>query len=250
MNIKKWNIYLALTVLMLLIVAVLILIKILSSNVKGFEWESIADWISALSAAGTLGVAYAAYRKAPEWMAQKHYDIAHRIIEDSIYNDLSKVRISCLHLKFKIVKLCKSLNSALKNRLGEPQSLSESINDIEKDLDELFTLSYSIVNRLNSVSRYNYTLTEYAKNITSQLQIILNEFNEIHEEILVFSSDIGMLYIADGTVIEDTMNEGRDIQKKVINLNIRVSQFIRSIHSENRPISDFIHYKKTKNHHR
>ena len=37
MNIKKWNTYLVSTVLILLILAVLILIKILSSNVKGFE---------------------------------------------------------------------------------------------------------------------------------------------------------------------------------------------------------------------
>lgn len=59
---------------------------------------------------------------------------------------------------------------ALKNRLGEPNSLSDSINDIEKDLDALFILSYSIINRLNSVSRYNYTLTDYAKNISAELQ--------------------------------------------------------------------------------
>ncbi|MEF9890914.1 hypothetical protein [Citrobacter sp.] len=177
-------------------------------------------------------------------MAQKHYDIAHSIIEDTIYNDLAKVRTSSLYLKFKIVKLCKNLVLALKNRLGEPNSLSDSINDIEKDLDALFILSYSIINRLNSVSRYNYTLTDYAKNISAELQKILNEFNEIHEEILVFSSDIGMLYHADDTVIEVAMTEGRDIQKKVIDLNIKTSQFIRDIHSSNRPITDFIRYKK------
>jgi arginine decarboxylase-like protein len=97
---------------------------------------------------------------------------------------------------------------------------------------------------LNTVSRYNYTLTDYAKNISAELQKILNEFNEIHEEILVFSSDIGMLYHADDTVIEVAMTEGRDIQKKVIDLNIKTSQFIRDIHSRNRPITDFIRYKK------
>ncbi|WP_208744530.1 hypothetical protein [Citrobacter portucalensis] len=244
-NLKKINSILISIVLLLLSIAILIGIKLLFSNAKGFEWGSVTDWISSLSTAGTLCIAFLAYRKAPEWMAQKHYDIAHNIIEDAIYNDLAKVRTSCLHLKFKTVKLCKNLVLALKNRLGEPKSLSESINDIEKDLDALFVLSYSIINRLNSVSRYNYTLTDYAKNISTELQKILNEFNDIHEEILVFSSDIGMLYHADDTVIEVAMTEGRDIQKKVINLNIKTSQFIRDIHSKNRPITDFIRYKKS-----
>lgn len=244
MNIKKWNTYLLSVVLLLIIVAVLVTVKILFTDISGFEWGSVTDWISSLSTAGTLCVAILAYRKAPEWMAQKHYDIAHNIIEDAIYNDLAKVRTSSLHLKFKTVKLCKNLVLALKNRLGEPKSLSESINDIEQDLDILFVLSHSIINRLNSVSRYNYTLTDYAKNISAELREILNELNEIHDEILVFSSDIGMLYIADDAVIEDAMTEGRDIQKKMINLNIKTSQFIRDIHSENRPITDFIRYKK------
>ncbi|KHT18290.1 hypothetical protein [Pectobacterium brasiliense] len=45
-----------------------------SFKLNQFEWGNVSDWVSALSALGTLGVAYAAYRKAPDWLNQSMLD--------------------------------------------------------------------------------------------------------------------------------------------------------------------------------
>ncbi|MFJ5420277.1 hypothetical protein ACIPSQ_06445 [Pectobacterium parvum] len=45
-----------------------------SFKLNQFEWGNVSDWVSALSALSTLGVAYAAYRKAPDWLNQSKLD--------------------------------------------------------------------------------------------------------------------------------------------------------------------------------
>lgn len=246
LNIRKYNLILINTVLLLFLVGLLVGLKILftGNNIFG---GSITDWISALSTAGTLGVAYAAYRKAPEWMTQKHYEIAYKIVDDAIYNDLSRVRTSSLHLKFLIVKLGMNLNLALsqKDNSIESEELNTFINAIETDLDKLFILTYSITNRLKSVSRYNYHLTDYSKKIISELQEVIDEFNDIHESILTFSTEFEILFgTNDDSTINETIHKGREIQKQTIVLNNRILQFIKGIYSDNKPITNFIYYKK------
>ncbi|MGS1414164.1 hypothetical protein [Serratia marcescens] len=63
------------------------------------EIGSISDWVSSLSTFGTLVIAGMAYRKAPEWMAQKHYDVVSKVIEEAVYEDLRK--LSSLSYQYK-----------------------------------------------------------------------------------------------------------------------------------------------------
>ncbi|HAV1640170.1 TPA: hypothetical protein JG881_004329, partial [Enterobacter hormaechei subsp. xiangfangensis] len=79
---------------LLLILSLLILTYALFSGLGKMEIGSISDWFSAIGTLGTLAVAVAAFRKAPDWMAQKHYDIVYGLIEKAVYKDLSQVKSS------------------------------------------------------------------------------------------------------------------------------------------------------------
>ncbi|MCC4104695.1 hypothetical protein [Serratia ureilytica] len=64
-----------------LLLAVLILLLII---LCGSDTKMITDWISSLSTAGTLLVAYMAYRKAPEWFESKHNEARYEYIREII----------------------------------------------------------------------------------------------------------------------------------------------------------------------
>ncbi|MFJ7500741.1 hypothetical protein ACIQ2O_13355 [Serratia grimesii] len=70
-------------VISLLLVVLILLITILC----GFDTKIITDWISSLSTAGTLLVAYMAYKKAPQWIKEKNkhsgYNYASKLIDDT-----------------------------------------------------------------------------------------------------------------------------------------------------------------------
>ncbi|MCF2265058.1 hypothetical protein LGR80_21740 [Enterobacter hormaechei subsp. xiangfangensis] len=88
MELKKTNLVLLAINIVLFIVAILVLIKVLFSDFNGFEWGSVTDWVNSLSTLGTLGVAYAAYRKAPEWISQRKHDSAFDIAKKIILEDV------------------------------------------------------------------------------------------------------------------------------------------------------------------
>lgn len=92
MEMKKLNTALIITVIMLLIVAILVLIKVLFTDMKGFEWGSVSDWFSTAGTLGTLLIAWMAYRKAPEWISQKKHDSAFDIAKKIIIEDLPELQ--------------------------------------------------------------------------------------------------------------------------------------------------------------
>lgn len=71
MELKKTNFTLLGIIIVLFIVAILVLIKVVFLNVKGFEWGSVTDWISATCNMAMAGAAvYAAYN-AKDWISPK-----------------------------------------------------------------------------------------------------------------------------------------------------------------------------------
>lgn len=244
LNIRKYNLILINTVLLLFLVGLLVGLKILftGNNIFG---GSITDWISALSTAGTLGVAYAAYRKAPEWMAQKHYDIAFSIIENAVFKDLAKVRSSSLHLKSKILRLAKITSEAVKSDKETPQLIiDEMVGSIETNLEEFHQSSYLIINQLKSLTRTNYDVTEYTQNIIRTLQQTAEEYNIIYNQLYMAVGEADALYCADNIVIDTFKKDLHDLQLDAINTNKTLTNTINTIYLENRPIKDFITHKK------
>ncbi|MDR1843899.1 MAG: hypothetical protein LBR63_09005, partial [Citrobacter amalonaticus] len=75
MECKNTNRAILALVFLLSFLLICIILKAIFFGSANFQWGSFTDWISSLSTLGTFTVAYAAYKKAPEWMTQKHYDI-------------------------------------------------------------------------------------------------------------------------------------------------------------------------------
>lgn len=98
MNLKKTNTTLLTLVGLLLILAILVLIKILFSDAKGFEWGSVSDWFSV--ACNTIMAAAATYAafNAKQWVSQRFHtkglehaeNIIYRI--DTCFTELIKVQ--------------------------------------------------------------------------------------------------------------------------------------------------------------
>lgn len=90
-------------VIVLLILVVLLLIGVVFYNTdKKMELGSLSDWISSLSTAGTLLIAYMAYRKAPDWINTKRNETGFNHVI-SIMADSDKIATGLIRLYFDII---------------------------------------------------------------------------------------------------------------------------------------------------
>lgn len=106
MNIKNINIFLISTVFILLLIVILVGIKVLFSNMQGFEWGSVTDWFSAISTLagslasfGTLYIAYKAFKKAPEWINKKIDEDALSLCTDTHFILIETISESAKRIK-------------------------------------------------------------------------------------------------------------------------------------------------------
>lgn len=82
MELKKTNLVLLGITIVLFIVAILVLIKVLFLNAKGFEWGSVTDWVSALCNIAMAGAAVYAALQAKKWFKNKKYELGHSSARD------------------------------------------------------------------------------------------------------------------------------------------------------------------------
>lgn len=251
MDCRKANIALITIVSALLIISCLVLVKFLFSDSKGFSWGSVSDWftaicslLSAVGTLGTLGVAYAAYRKAPEWMSQKHYNVVSKIIEEAIYEDLRKLSSLSSQYKSHIVHTSNILKTCLKNKTDLPKDIEETLDKIENLLVEFFNLSYSMQNRLKAIPRYNYIITPYTVNIIENIKKAADSYNQVQTRFELAATEVPMLMNSDEEAISKTTKEIIDIQLEVIELNISIKDFVKSIYDDNKSITEFINVLK------
>ncbi|EPR1414792.1 hypothetical protein ACU0OL_002211 [Citrobacter koseri] len=151
MNIKKWNTYLVSTVLILLIVAVLILIKILFSNVKGFEWGSVSDWLSAISSIITLLFAFFVYSR---WYKERYRDDAYQIQKQIITSQYLNLFNTIDELDFKLINYSFRVN-------GHTHCLKDSAIEgfqeyLINTITELQITSQQITNNIQVMKLFNY----------------------------------------------------------------------------------------------
>nr|WP_129951597.1 hypothetical protein [Rahnella sp. RFA10(1/100)] len=208
------------------------------------ELGSLSDWISSLSTFGTLVVALMAYRKAPEWMAQKHYNTVSKVIEEAVYEDLRKLSSLSLQYKSHIVHTCFTLKKSLNAKDDLPSNIKDTLDIVENLLIEFFNLSYSIQNRLKSISRYNYVITPYALNVAEEIKNTADNYNDLQTKFELSASEVTMLLCADEQAINLANKEISEIQIKSIELNMKLSNYIKSVYAENKSIDEFIMSKK------
>ncbi|WP_449547372.1 hypothetical protein [Lelliottia amnigena] len=158
MKLCKVNNLLIFTVLILLWLTIMILIKVLLSGNKGFEWGNVSDWVSSLSSIGTLYIAYQAYRKAPIWLNQrKHesaFDIAKTLIIDNIpdlEHNLATAAANTRELEWKF--------DILSSEPAYFLSLDECINNLSA-FDNSKINPNIIKKQLQRLNRLGWVLTE------------------------------------------------------------------------------------------
>lgn len=238
----KWTnrVITGLVILLLTLLVLLLLSTLYYSTDKKMELGSLTDWISSLSTAATLVVACMAYKKAPEWMAQKHYDIVSKVIEEAIYVDLRKLSSLSYQYKNQIVHTGLILKNALSKKEGLPPNIEENLEKLEKLLMEFFNLSYSIQNRLKAIPRYNYVITPYALNVMDEIKKTADIYNNLQTQIEFAAHEVNSLVYADEQAINLTKAEITDLQRESIELNKKLSDYIKSVYAENKTIAEFI----------
>lgn len=80
--------------------------------------------------------------------------------------------------------------------------------------------------------------------IISEFTSLAEEFNEIFEDLLESESKVGMLRDDEEMAIKITTQELRSIQSKVSGLNKKINDIVIKTHTDNKPITHFIQYKK------
>lgn len=208
------------------------------------DFGNSSDIVSAFGTLGTLAVAFIALRKAPEWMAQKNYDIVSKVIEEAVYEDLRKLTSLSNQYKILIVQTGMILKRYLNAKDELPSSMKETLDKVENSLVDFFNLSYSIQNRLKSVSRYNYVITPYTLNVAEEIKKTADNYNALQTKFELAASKVPMLLYADEQEINLANKEISDIQLKSIQLNMKLSNYIKSVYAENKSIDEFIMSKK------
>ncbi|WP_407206289.1 hypothetical protein [Citrobacter portucalensis] len=102
---KKLINILIITTILLIIVEVLLLIKILLSDIKGFEWISTFAAIGGTTASfGTLYIAWLAYINAPKWFHTKQNEAGFNLVTDIMGEyDLQVLNIQRIYFDVKSI---------------------------------------------------------------------------------------------------------------------------------------------------
>ncbi|MDY0417020.1 hypothetical protein PYW49_04945 [Enterobacter sp. 170198] len=244
---RKTNIILISIVGVLLIIAILVLIKVLFADVKGFEWGSFTDWLSAVGTFGTFIIAIIALMKVPDWMAQKHYDIAYTIIENAVYKDLSDIRTISFRAKNTVLALTKKIVEAVRidgNDVKIKSHIDELNQELENKNDEYHRLSYGIINQFKSISRTNYDISEHTSEIENFVQKTTKEYDDIFTRIYIALGEYESLYFADKIAKDTFEKEINDIRHAAVKNNKQLLDKINKVYSQNLPIKNFINRKK------
>lgn len=165
MDFRKTNTALLSIVAILLIIACLVLIKILFSATKGFEWGSVSDWLSALANLTMAGAAvYAAYITT-NWLKPNLQQQGLPKVVQFLQKDLSLLateKLPTIHVELLIreiewiptniiflpnekkLRLENSLNEIKTNHIPKMPYISKIFNmkDFDSLLDELQWYGY------------------------------------------------------------------------------------------------------------
>nr|DAO56340.1 MAG TPA: hypothetical protein [Caudoviricetes sp.] len=215
-------------------------INIWFSDSKGFEWGSVSDWFNTGGTVGTFIIALIALKKAPDWMAQKHYDIAYGIIEKSIFQDLPSIRSSSLHLHARIATIFRNVKMAIVNKTPIKDFTIEAINETDTMTINFHKECYAIINHLKSVNRTNYNLTEAARSVIDSLQESSGEYTSLYNELYKLVDYVKNEYTGDNEERAKLIKQTDLLIQSTIKNNDKLSAFINKTYHNNKPIADFI----------
>lgn len=188
MDFRRTNTTLLSIVAVLLVITCLVLIKILFTASKGFEWGSVSDWLSALANLTMAGAAvYAAYI-AKNWLKPNlQQQGLHKVI-GFLQNDLSSLvneRLDYIHV-ITVIDRIEWIKTNIKFYPGEKQKrLNETLNEIKNEI----LPTNSKIRKITSIKHFN--------SLASDLEWYGYEFNKdkkiIVEQILKKIKDIELI---------------------------------------------------------
>ncbi|EFL9656600.1 hypothetical protein IGU62_002098 [Escherichia coli] len=154
LNLTKCNLFLIGTVITLLLIAILVGIKILFSD-SNLDLGSLADWISSVSAIGTLGVAWLAYSKADDYIdkkaSERGIDILVNMVTESFvayFNSLNETNFHASKLENKMILIGLvdekiDCNIELQSLREKIITLFENSHQIDKDFIKMKIMKIS-----------------------------------------------------------------------------------------------------------
>ncbi|POE40255.1 hypothetical protein [Pectobacterium odoriferum] len=117
--------------------------------------KNITDLISSLSTFGTLCVAYAAYRKAPDWIQQRKnesaYNIAFKLIDNEIPRLSHSIKTYSHSLK-RLRTVLNRVNDDIHDKLAI-KTTHDLINLTQSNQKLLLTLSFDIKDSIEKLKR-------------------------------------------------------------------------------------------------
>lgn len=159
MNIKTTNSTLVGLVAVLLFVAILVLVKILFADSKGFEWGNVSDWVSSLASVGTLIIAYLAYKAANGWFTQKQNEAGfEHIVSIMAEYDQQVLKIQELHSDIINIPPSEAKSETIKSRICK----------------EIYK-TFELLQKLSSCARWNITYPQELKESFDRLTEYYNE---------------------------------------------------------------------------
>lgn len=165
MLLKKINLVINTLIVLVLLLTLLVLIKALFSDNKGFEWGSVTDWISAICNIAMAGAAIFAAYNAPKWLRQKQ--------NESGYN----YAISIMAEYDEIVANLKDLHSDILITKQSNPNFESLANEVSKQVYKVIALQ----SKLFSCNRWGVTYKEPLQvSINTILQYYDKSFGLIH----------------------------------------------------------------------
>jgi hypothetical protein len=78
------------------------------------------------------------------------------------------------------------------DRKPESELILDMTNRMESVLEEFFNNSYLVINQLNSITRNDYKLSEYAQDILDKLKTTSEQYHRIYMDYLVTRAEIDL----------------------------------------------------------
>lgn len=161
MNLKKTNTALLTIVCVLLIIVVLVLIKILFSDVKGFEWGSVSDCFSTIANFTMAGTAFYAAIKASKWLTQNMHNDAYILTKKIVIDDYAHILLSMRDSHFAMFRYSHHHYDFYNLKKFHPTELIEEtrinfkssvyrIHDMDKNLILLRKVGFKLSNSIKN----------------------------------------------------------------------------------------------------
>lgn len=236
-KLKTWQIAIITISTFILALEMIAIINIIRDNYK-LELLNVSDWIGSLSTFSTLIIALIAFTKAPDWIKQKHYEVAYQVIEETVYEDFEKIGKLSRIYRTHFINVNNLLRQKLNNEKYELKGLDKNLELLLDSYDKIFDFSRLIQKKLLSVKRIGYELTPYANEVIGELTYAVQHYEGLNaclESLIAYTLNPDMYEEATKRAIKDIDN----YQVAVKAINKRLHTFIDKTHDDNVNIDSF-----------